>query len=298
MIKFFLSFFLLLFSFEVFAQNTLLENLEQKEKKNWRLSFSATHVDGFGDERMEPGTFFTGLLSYQIRERLALDMSATFRKVYYVDFSGEDEIKPSDPWVSLRHSFKTKFLEGAPILSYGLALPVSEYSHRNDIYTKAYISGSDSWMALGNDLTITLGISSVYYVNGYTTAQTSSTSRGGSLLPQFDASGSLTVGYALGKALGLKNKILKSSYLSFYGSYTRTTFEKFDISPTSYTDFRGTDDSYNLSVTYLFSPYKNFFASVGYGHDASIETQGRLEYYTFDNLASTWRIGLRYARRF
>lgn len=299
MIKFLLSFVLLAISSAALAQNALLENLDQKVKKNWRLSLSATHFGGFGDTRLEPSTLLSAALSYKLADRLHLDFSVRGTKVYFVDFDTENEFKMSDSFVTLRHDFKDKFFEGRPILTYGFSLPFSEFSRRNGIRTKVYVGASNSWMLFSKLLTLTAGLDALYFVNEYTTRNISAGGSGGSTLPLVDASGALSASLALGNALGFKTKFMKSLYLSARGSYTRTTYEDFKPQALVTTpDLNNTKDSYNLSATLSASPFKNWYASVGYGQNDFVEQMGRTEYYLFDSLSTKWRVGLRYSLRF
>lgn len=303
MIKLLSKFSLLLLSFLIssnaLAQNALLESLNVKKKQKWRVGLSLTHLDGFGDTRVEPGTVFGGFVDHTIRKNLHLDASLRVNKLYYIDFEDDDEVALSDAYVGLRHILKKDFIKGAtPMISYGVLLPTSSYSIRQDIRSRFYLGATASWMLFNNSLILTPGIDTLLNWNGYTSTETGEQSAGGELLPLFTGTASISATLLLGSALKFKNKFLKSLLLNVNASYDRIWFEDFDIQPVSSTEFNDTDDVFRSGASVIGSPVKNWFVSVGYGNIDQVENAGRVEYNLFDSRVSRWRVGVRHTLRF
>lgn len=290
----------LVFSTEGFAQNAILETVDLKQRKDWRVGVGATHLEGFGDERVEPRTVFSLALDYTINKSLHLDVIARANKFYYINFEDENEWDLFDPYVALRHIIRGGESIGKPIimLSYGGLLPASESSIRNDINFRAYAGGTSTWMMFDNLVATTFSLDGIYSFNGYTTTKNGPFDQGGQLLPQYDLSTALSSAFFLGSAVGFKNKILKSMLLSGRISYGRTTFEEFSVDPVQATSFRDTDDYSNMALTFIISPMKGLFVSAGYGQNEELENLGRVDFNLFDNLTSNWRLGVRYVTRF
>ena len=283
-----------------FAQNAILETVNLKQRKDWRVGVGATHLEGFGDERIEPRTVLGLSLDYTVTKTLHLDIITRVNKLYYLNFNEEDEWDFFDPYIALRHIIKGGAAIGKPIimLSYGWLLPGSRDSIRNDIYGRIYAGGTGTWMMFNNLMATTFSLDGIYTFNRFTTSQNGPFDQGGRILPQYDLSTSLSSAFFLGRSIGLKNEILKSIILSGRVSYGRTTFESFDVEPVQSTSFRDTDDYSNMSLTLIVSPMKKLFVSAGYGQNEEIENLGRIDFNLFDNLTSNWRFGVRYVMRF
>ena len=291
----------LLTTTKAFAQNAILETTDSKQKKYWNVGVGATHLEGFGDERIEPRTVFGFSLDYTITKTLHLDLAVRVNKLYYLDFNEEeDEWDFSDPYIALRHILKGGKAIGKPAitLSYGGFLPASKNSVRNDIYGRAYVGGASTWTMFDSLVTGTFNLSGIYTFNRFTTSQNGPFDQGGRILPQYDLSTALGSAFFLGKAIGFKNEVLKSLLLSGRVSYGRTTFESFDIEPVRSTSFRNTDDYSNVALTLTVSPMKKLSVSAGYGQNEEIENLGRIDFNLFDNLTSSWNLGVRYATSF
>ena len=290
----------LLTTTKAFAQNAILETTDSKQKKHWNVGVGATHLEGFGDERIEPRTVFGFSLDYTITKTLHLDVAVRVNKLYYLDFNEEDEWDFSDPYIALRHILKGGKAIGKPAitLSYGGFLPASKNSVRNDIYGRAYVGGASTWTMFDSLVTGTFNLSGIYTFNRFTTSQNGPFDQGGRILPQYDLSTALGSAFFLGKAIGFKNEVLKSLLLSGRVSYGRTTFESFDIEPVRSTSFRNTDDYSNVDLTLTVSPIKKLSVSAGYGQNEEIENLGRIDFNLFDNLTSSWHLGVRYATSF
>ncbi len=280
------------------GQNALLESLKVPNQKKWRAGLSTSHRDGFGDTRVEPSTIFGLGLNGSLTKNLNVVAFLRGSKVYNIDFDTENEFKLADPYIGMRHSFKRKLLKATPMLSYGLYLPLSEFSRRNDIQTKLYLGASTSWFVFNNLVSITTGLSGLYFINKYSTTKTRAGSSGGSLMPLFDSSASLSVSTSLGEYFKFKRRIFKTLLFTLNGSYTITNYENFTIEPVESSSFRDVDYSYGLSASATVSPLKNWYASLGYGYGANIENLGRTEYYLFDSQSSRWSLGLRYVAKF
>lgn len=281
------------------AQNTIVESASDTNNKNWKASFGITQKDGFGDERVEPTTIFSLGLSSKLTKNLSFAGSLKTTKVYYVDFESDDEFKLADPYIGLDHSFERTVLWGAaPSLSYGLYLPFSEFSRRNDIQAKLYLGASTNWTVFNKIVSVSTGISGLYFINKYSTRKTGFGSKGGSLMPVFDSSMDVSVRASLGDLFKTKQKVLKTLALTFSGSYSVTNFENFTIQPTETASFRDIDYSFGAGATLSVKPLKNWYASLGYGHSSDIESLGRTEYYLFDSLSTKWRLGVKYSRKF
>ncbi len=294
---------LLLLSFiasSSFAQNALLESLNVKKAQKWRLGLSATHLDGFGDTRVEEGSAFGVFVDRTIRKNLHLDASIRFNKLYFIDFEGDDEVRMSDAYIGLRHILKKDLIKGAtPMVSYGVLLPTSPFSIRQDVLARFYAGGSASWMFLKNTLIFTAGIDALLNANRYSTTKTGEQSFGGQYLERFSGTASLNATYTLGQTLKFKNRFLKSILVSARASYSRAYFERFgSLEPIRASEFRNHDDSLNTGVSVIASPFKKWFVSVGYGHNAEVENMGRVDYHLFDSRSTRWRVGLRHTLRF
>lgn len=263
-----------------FALATGLVLPANKAFGTWLAGLSA---DYFADmQGTNPASSF-GLNASTDYQGYTLTMSQSIVKPYFI-YPGESPIDFSDTVISLSHPLP-EWLEGMNLsLSATATLPLSQYSRRNDIYTKPKMALAASHKFFEDKLQFSYGIHTMLYISEFQSEATGA-GRGGGALPKF--------GY--GYSHSGRYKLNQDFSTSYSLSYNQTYYYSLDPTTTeALTVVNLPDETYSVSFSLGWSISDQWSLSAGLTQGTQILHGGTVDLVIYDVARSQWFLVTRY----